>query len=310
MMRIFGPVPSRRLGQSLGINNVKAKTCSYACVYCQLGRTKQLQLKREVFYDLDVLFSDLADYLKSLEKMKEQLDYITFVADGEPTLDLNFGKALEGMKKFGIKTAVISNASLITEAEVREELKLADWVSLKVDAVSENIWKKIDRPHGRLDLKKIKQGSEIFSREYRGKLATETMLVKGINDQQGELEKIADFIKNLDTADSYIAVPTRPPAEKFVQKADPEKINLAYQIFKSRNIKTEYLIGYEGNKFSSTGDLEKDLLNITAVHPLKEEAVAELIKKTESSWKDVEELINDNKITVSKYNNEKYYLRK
>lgn len=193
---------------------------------------------------------------------------------------------------------------------MREDLKLADWVSLKVDAVSENIWKKIDRPHGKLNLEQIKKGIEIFSREYEGQFLTETMLVKGINDQKAELQKIADFIKKLNTDRSYIAVPTRPPAEKFVQKAEPEKINMAYQIFNSRNIKTEYLIGYEGNKFSSTGDLEKDLLNITAVHPLKEEAVAELIKKTESSWKDVEKLIKDHKIIVSNYNDEKYYLRK
>ena len=309
-MKIFGPVPSRRLGQSLGINNVKAKTCSYSCVYCQLGRTKQLQLKREVFYDLDQLLKELADYLENLKQKKEKLDYITFVADGEPTLDLNLGQALAGMKKFGIKTAVISNASLITEADVRKELKLADWVSLKVDAVSEKIWRKIDRPHGSLDLEKIKEGIQIFSREYKGELATETMLVKGINDQREELEKIADFIKKLDTTASYIAVPTRPPAEKFVEKAEPEKINLAYQIFKDRNIKTEYLIGYEGNEFSSTADLKKDLLNITAVHPLKEEAVQELIKKTGSSWESAAELIAENKIIVSEYNGEKYYLRR
>jgi wyosine [tRNA(Phe)-imidazoG37] synthetase (radical SAM superfamily) len=309
-MKIFGPVPSRRLGQSLGINNIKAKTCSYACVYCQLGVTRQLQVKRETFYDLNNLLEQLDDSLKELEQKSEKIDYITFVADGEPTLDLNLGKALKEIKKFDIKTAVISNASLITEKQVREELKFADWVSLKVDAVSENIWKKIDRPHGSLNLAKIKNGIEIFSREYTGQFVTETMLVKGINDQKNELEKIADFIKKLGTSHSYIAVPTRPPAEKFVQKADPEKINLAYQIFKLRNIKTEYLIGYEGNKFSSTGNLENDLLNITAVHPLKEEAVSELIKKTDSDWKTVEELIRANKIIVSEYNGEKYYLRK
>jgi wyosine [tRNA(Phe)-imidazoG37] synthetase (radical SAM superfamily) len=309
-MRVFGPVPSRRLGQSLGVNNVKAKTCSYSCVYCQLGRTEQLQTKREIFYNLDELLQELEDDLKELEKKKEKVDYITFVADGEPTLDLNLGKALNRIKKFGIKTAVISNASLITEEKVREELKLADWVSLKVDAVSEKIWKEIDRPHGSLDLVQIQKGIEVFSREYRGELATETMLIQGINDQKEELKKIADFIKKLDTTDSYIAVPTRPPAEKFVQKAEPEKINMAYQIFRSRNIKTEYLIGYEGNKFSSTGDLENDLLNITAVHPLKQEAVAELIKKTESSWGTVKKLIKAEKIIETEYNGEKYYLRK
>lgn len=308
-MRVFGPVPSRRLGQSLGINNVKAKTCSYACVYCQLGRTKQLQTKRDNFYDLDELLRELNESLESLKIKKEKLDYITFVADGEPTLDINLGRAIKEINKNGIKTAVISNSSLITDENVRNELKSADWVSLKVDAVSEKIWKKIDRPHGSLNLAKILEGIEIFSREYDGEFATETMLVKGINDNQEELKKIADFIKRLDKPHSYISIPTRPPAEDYVQKAEPEQINMAYQIFKSRNINTEYLIGYEGNKFSSTGDLEKDLLNITAVHPLKEEAVVELVKKTGSKWEDIEKLISDSKLIKTEYDGERYYMR-
>ena len=309
-MRVFGPVPSRRLGQSLGINNVKAKTCSYACVYCQLGRTKQLQTKRESFYDLDELMRELNESLESLKTKKEKLDYITFVADGEPTLDINLGRAIKEINKTGIKTAVISNSSLITDENVRNELKFADWVSSKVDAISEKIWKNIDRPHGSLNLEKILEGIEIFSREYEGEFATETMLVKGINDKKEELEKIADFIKKIDKPHSYISIPTRPPAEDYVQKAEPEQINMAYQIFRSRDINTEYLIGYEGNEFSSTGNLEQDLLNITAVHPLKEEAVAELVKKTDSEWKDVESLISASKIIQTEYNGDKYYLRK
>jgi len=136
------------------------------------------------------------------------------------------------------------------------------------------------------------------------------MLVKGINDNQDELEKIADFIKKLKNPHAYISIPTRPPAEEYVQKADPEQINMAYQIFKSRNINTEYLIGYEGNEFSSTGDLEKDLLNITAVHPLKKEAVKELIKKTGSEWKDLEHMISNGKIIETEYDGDSYYLRK
>jgi wyosine [tRNA(Phe)-imidazoG37] synthetase (radical SAM superfamily) len=275
-----------------------------------LGRTRQLQIKRETFYDLDELIEELKENLKVLEQKKEEVDYITFVADGEPTLDINLGRALEELNQTGIKTAVISNSSMISDENVRKELKYADWVSLKIDAVTEKIWKKIDRPHGSLNLSEILEGIEIFSKEYMGEFATETMLVKGINDNQEEIEKIADFIKTLNTDHSYIAVPTRPPAEYYVEKAEPEEINMAYQIFKSRGINTEYLIGYEGNKFSSTGNLEKDLLNITAVHPLKEEAVAELIKKTGSEWKDIERLIAEAKIIETEYGGEKYYLRR
>ena len=310
-MRIFGPVPSRRLGKSLGINNVRPKTCSYSCVYCQLGITEKMQLKREEFYTVQELQSELEETLKNLNQRKEDLDYITFVADGEPTLDKNLGESLKMIKEMtGVKTAVISNASLIARKEVREELKNADWVSLKCDAFSEEVWHKVDRPHGKLDLSKIQEGMKEFSKEYEGKFLTETMLVKGINDTKEELNKIADFISELNTDSSYVAIPTRPPAEEEVEGSSPEKINRAVQIFKEKDIKTEYLIGYEGNEFSSTGNLREDLLNITSVHPLKEEAVEELIRKCDSDWNEVEKLIEEEKIVRTKFKDENYYVRK
>lgn len=310
-MRIFGPVPSRRLGKSLGINNVRPKTCSYSCVYCQLGITERMQLEREEFYTVKELQEKLEKTLADLDERKEELDYITFVADGEPTLDKNLGKSLKMIKELtGIKTAVISNASLIAQKEIRDELKEADWVSLKCDAVSEEIWKKVDRPYGKLDISKIKEGMKKFSKEFKGKFLTETMLVKGINDKREELEKIAEFIAKLDTDSSYVAIPTRPPAEENVEGPSAEKINMAVQIFKEKGINTEYLIGYEGNEFSSTGNLREDLLNITSVHPLKEEAVAELVKKCDSSWEKVKELIEEKKIVKTSFKGENYYVRK
>ncbi|MGM0410079.1 MAG: radical SAM protein [Bacillota bacterium] len=309
-MKIFGPVPSRRLGKSLGINNVKPKTCSYSCIYCQLGITEKMQLKREKFYDLKEFKKELDKKLKELDKNGEELDYVTFVADGEPTLDKNLGEAIDIIKDYEIKTAVISNSSLVNNKNVREELMKADWVSLNCDAYSENIWKEIDRPHGNLDLAEIQKGIKKFSVEYGGTFVTETMLVKGINDKEEELEKIAEFIADLNTDASYVAIPTRPPAEKKVESPDPKKINMAVQIFKDKGIKAEYLIGYEGNEFSSTGDLKTDLLNITSVHPLKKEAVEKIIDKCNGNWNEVKELINNDKIVETEYNDEKYYLRK
>ncbi len=309
-MRIFGPVPSRRLGKSLGINNVRPKSCSYSCVYCQLGRTEHMQIKREKFYNLKEFEKELDKKLKELDENGEKLDYVTFVADGEPTLDKNLGKAINIIKNYGLNTAVISNSSLVNIKKVREELMKADWVSLNCDAFSKEVWKKVDRPHGKLDLTNIQKGIKKFSEEYNGEFVTETMLVKDINDKKEELEKIAKFIASLNTDASYVAIPTRPPAEKGVKSPNPEKINMAVQIFKDKGIKAEYLIGYEGNEFSSTGDLKTDLLNITSVHPLKEEAVDELINKCNGNWKEVEELIKNDNIVETEYNDEKYYLRK
>ena len=308
-MRIFGPVPSRRLGRSLGINNVRPKTCSYACIYCQLGRTDYLQLKREEFYKTAEVIKEIEEELYVFAKKGEKIDYLTFVADGEPTLDKKLGKTINAIKKFGIKTAVISNTSLVSDKQVIEELKNADWVSLKCDVVSEETWRKINRPHGRLDLEKIQQGMKKFSEEYGNELVTETMLIEGVNDNKEDLEKNADFIVQLNASKSYISVPTRPPAEDYVKIPPPQKINMAVQIYKERNIKTEYLIGYEGNKFSSTGDIKKDMLNITAVHPLKKEAVKELLKKCHADWSQIEELIENDQIIEAEYNEAKYYLR-
>ena len=143
---VFGPVPSRRLGRSLGINNIPPKVCSYSCVYCQLRRTPRIQVKREAFYDPDELVRAVRDRVNELRSKGERIDYLTFIPDGEPTLDLNLGKEISALKDLGIPIAVITNASLIFREEVQEELSQADWVSLKVDAAREATWKRINRP--------------------------------------------------------------------------------------------------------------------------------------------------------------------
>ena len=216
----FGPVPSRRLGQSLGINNIPPKVCSYSCIYCQLGRTLNMQAKRKVFYKSEEILKSVEKKVKDARDKGEPIDYLTFVSDGEPTLDINLGKEIELFKPLGIKIAVISNASLIWKKDVRDDLCKADWVSLKIDAVNEDIWRRIDRSHKSLQLDKILQGISEFSHNFNGRIATETMLIQDVNDNIEEIEKIADFITGLKDAKSYISIPTRPPAEKWVKPAN------------------------------------------------------------------------------------------
>lgn len=237
-MNIFAPIPSRRLGRSLGINNIPPKTCSYSCVYCQVGNTDKMQIKRDSFYEPQEIKKEVIKSLNNIEESKEDIDYLTFVAEGKPALDVNLGKAIQQLKELGIKIAVISNASLIYREDVREELAGADWVSLKCDAVSDNVWRKVDRPHGDLDKKKIHEGIFEFSHLFSGTLATETMLIKNINDKQEELEKVADLLQDIDPDISYISIPTRPPAEEDVLPVSGEMINKAFQIFKSRKLTT------------------------------------------------------------------------
>ena len=307
---VFGPVPSRRLGQSLGINNIPPKVCSYSCIYCQLGRTVNMQVKRKVFYKPEKLLEAVEKKIKDAKDKGEHIDYLTFVPDGEPTLDINLGKEIKLLKTFGIKIAVISNSSLIWQKDVQDNLCRSDWVSLKVDAVSEDIWRKANRPHKSLQLDKILQGAMEFSSAFKGKLATETMLIQDINDNAEETEKVANFIAGLKDIKSYISIPTRPPAEKRVKPANEHTINKTYQLFKEKSIEVEYLIGYEGNAFAFTGNIEEDLLSITSVHPMRKEAVDEFLKKANGSWGIVEKLINENKLIKTEYKNKKFYIRK
>ncbi|MDY0096053.1 MAG: radical SAM protein, partial [Candidatus Vecturithrix sp.] len=151
----FGPVPSRRLGQSLGINNIPPKTCSYSCVYCQLGRTLKMQITREVFYDPDEIFREVEQKVEQSREKGEAIDYLTYVADGEPTLDLQLDREIKLLRDLGCQIAVITNASLLWMLDVREALRLADWVSVKIDALTPEIWHRIDRPYGALQLDTI-----------------------------------------------------------------------------------------------------------------------------------------------------------
>jgi len=170
----FGPVSSRRLGKSLGINNIiSPKTCSYCCVYCQVGKTMKKDIKRETFFKPEVIFEKVRQHLGQLSK-ENRPDYLTFVSNGEPSLDLNLGKSILLLKKLGFPVAVITNASLLFDESVREDLFTADWVSLKMDAADNDTWQKINRPDIKLGFGKHIENINLFSSLYKGLLCTET----------------------------------------------------------------------------------------------------------------------------------------
>ncbi len=308
-MIAFGPVPSRRLGRSLGINNIPPKICTYSCVYCQVGRTLDMRVEREPFYDPAEIFDAVEKKVNEAVSRDEALDHLTFVPDGEPTLDINLGESIAAVARLGYETAVISNASLIWREDVREELHNADWVSLKIDARSPERWKKINRAHRHLALDDIMEGMLAFARSFDGILCTETMLVRDYNDGEAELAKVADFVARLEPTKSYIAIPTRPPAEEGVHFPDEGVLAVAYQLFNDRDIDVEYLIGYEGDAFAFTGDVEKDLLAITAVHPMRERAVGAFLTKAGDDWDVVERLVVAGKLTKVAYDTHRFYIR-
>jgi len=306
-MITFGPVPSRRLGNSLGINNIPVKKiCTYSCVYCQVGITKHYSITREAFYDPVKIYEEVANHL---HKISNKPDYLTFVADGEPTLDINLGKSIEKLKNFEIPIAVITNASLLNDPEVRTELSLADWVSVKIDVNDESVWKKLNRPHKNLSFDKYLEGLFLFSSTFRGTLASETMLVQGLNDQVDLIRSTATLIKQVQPFVAYVSVPTRPPAVSSVKKPSETTINAAYQIYKEAGLNTELLIGFEGVNTGYTGNVIDDIMDMCAVHPIREDTMDEILKKDQADPTILQLLLDGNYIKKVAYNEKFFYVR-
>jgi len=308
-MIAFGPVPSRRLGRSLGINNIPPKVCTYSCVYCQVGKTLKMQVERCPFFEPRDIFESVEKKAKRAAKKGESIDYLTFVSDGEPTLDANLGYEIDLLKSLGIKIGIITNASLIFREDVRNDLMKADWVSLKLDSAWPTSWRRINRPHRQLELGVILKGMGVFSKSYTGELVTETMLVQGVNTETGRLKEMAGFLSELNPAKAYLAIPTRPPAERWVCPPAPIDIISAFNVFHEKLDQVEYLIGYEGNAFAFTGNAENDLLSITSVHPMRESAVIEILKKAGADWSQVHKLIGQGELVETEFEGQNFYLR-
>ncbi|MBO8178929.1 MAG: radical SAM protein [Archaeoglobus sp.] len=294
-MHVFGPVPSRRLGRSLGVNNIPFKYCSYSCVYCQLGRTDKLTVERRKFSDCQLIFEEVR---RKLEEAGE-VDYITFVPDGEPTLDINLGSEIELLKGLG-RVAVITNSSLLFREDVRADLANADLVSLKVDAVDAKLWKRVNRPHPSLKLDEILKGMEKLAEEYEGVIITETMLIDSLTTLES-VERVAEFLERIDPHVAYLSVPTRPPAER-VKAPNWEFIAEAAKIL-GRFVKVDLLVEAESGDFGINS--KEDVLAIASVHPLREDVLKEYLKKLDL---DIQDLLDG--LEEIEYGGIKYYRKK
>jgi wyosine [tRNA(Phe)-imidazoG37] synthetase (radical SAM superfamily) len=305
----FGPVPSRRLGSSLGINNIPPKSCSYSCVYCQVGPTAAPEIAPRRFYDPARIRGEVEQRLAAARRSGHPVDFLTFVPDGEPTLDARLDESIELLRPLGVPIAVISNGSLMWRPEVRHAVARADWVSLKLDAVDERTWRRINRPHESLRLDEVLEGMRRFAAEFAGQLATETMLVAGVNVRRDSLEAVARFAAGLQPHTAYIAVPIRPPAEPDVSPPDDHALAQAYAILAEAVPRVEYLVGDEEGAFVCSGDLAEDLLAIAAVHPMREAAVEAFVRDANGDWRTVEELVAAGKLLRRSYRGVVFYLR-
>jgi wyosine [tRNA(Phe)-imidazoG37] synthetase (radical SAM superfamily) len=309
-MIVFGPVPSRRLGHSLGINNIPPKACSYSCVYCQVGPTAATEVEPRRFYAPQQVAEQVGESLERLRESGNPVDFLTFVPDGEPTLDANLDRAIELLRPLGIPIAVITNGSLLWRADVRNALMAADWVSVKVDAIRDDVWRRINRPDPTLRLSDVLSGLVTFSDTFEGVLATETMLVKGVNDKQSIVTETAQFISGLRPRKAYLAVPTRPPTELWCEPPDEVIVNAAYQLFAERVPDVECLVEELETGFLAAGEVESDILAITSVHPMTEEALQTFLHSRGASSATIARLLERGHLKAVTYGGRTFYVRR
>lgn len=305
----FGPVPSRRLGRSLGINTIPPKRCSYACVYCQLGRTPNLRLDRHGIFPTQRVVDAVAERLDACARSGDRVDALTVVPDGEPTLDAGLGALLEALHRFELPVAVITNGSLLCRSDVRDGLSHADWVSVKVDAGREEEWRRVNRPHGRLRLTEVLGGVCAFAESRCGTLVTETMLVAGVNDALGHLRELALVLQTIEPDTAYVAVPTRPPAEAWVEAPPADRLVTAWAMLRERLPRVELLADTVAVAPVRTGELEDDVLAITAVHPLDEHQLATLSDAAGDGLDAAEHLVAEGWLERTEWRGRRFYTR-
>jgi wyosine [tRNA(Phe)-imidazoG37] synthetase (radical SAM superfamily) len=305
----FGPVRSRRLGWSLGINNVPPKTCTYSCVYCQLGATDRSCLNREAYLAPQEVEAAVEARLAECRVAAQPVDYATFVPDGEPTLDWHLGAAIQLVASLGPDVAVITNGSLLWRYDVRAELAAADLVSIKVDTVDDQTWRRINRPIGSLRLETVLDGMRRFATDYGGTLLTETMLVAGINDDERAVRETAAFVSALEPMRAYVGVPTRPPAEPLVRPPAAEVVRRAAEILRSYEVPTSCLvddIDELERPFAASDDPARGLLGILAVHPMTESVARDYLIRSGGDWHIAQDLIATGRIVPVRHGRHVY----
>jgi wyosine [tRNA(Phe)-imidazoG37] synthetase (radical SAM superfamily) len=228
MRHVYGPVPSRRLGRSLGIDPVPPKTCNWNCVYCQLGRTTPLSNERRPLVPLDVILDEVQ---AALTTCGDGIDWVTFVGSGEPTLHAGLGRMIRELRAMvSAPVAVITNGALLQREDVREELLLADAVMPSLDAGSEDLYRAINRPFPGLTLERHVEGLAAFQRSFAGRLWIEVMLVSGLNDTEAALRDLGVALRRIDPDEVHINVPSRPPAETWVKAPEAGVLERARSI--------------------------------------------------------------------------------
>lgn len=307
MKFVYGPVPSRRLGRSLGIDPLPSKTCNYQCIYCQLGKTTCFTNRRSNFYPKEEIISEIKT---AIELNEDNIDYVTFVGSGEPTLYKDLKELIQYAKKISNKPiCVITNGSLLNDEGVVDALLLSNVVLPSLDAGDELLFKKVNRPHPSLKFEKIIQGFIDFRKNFRGKFWIEIMLMKEINDSRNQLKNLKEKIDLIQPDRIDINVPIRPPTEKWVKIPDKQILSRLNEIFIECNC-----INFpeEGTFLTFSSDFEKELLSVIKRHPMRQEQIIMNFSSTILSENHLKQLLynleSERKIKRKIYNNQIFWM--
>ncbi len=281
MQYVYGPVPSRRLGRSLGIDTVPLKTCNWNCVYCQLGRSAPMVHERRRYVPTDTIVAEAKQALEHLGA--NAIDWVTFVASGEGTLHSKIGRVIRAVKALtDTPIAVITNGSLLYREDVREELAAADAVLPTLDAGDQELYQQINRPHPSLGFEQHLEGLETFSHDFAGKIWMEVMLIRGLNDSELALCDLAAAIQRIRVDEVHLVLPTRPPAEPWLEPADGEGLMRAQAILGDRaRPSPEMTLEVEPGQYTSA---EEAIVSIVTRHPMIKTELHRLLHRwTEST---------------------------
>ncbi|AHF96840.1 MULTISPECIES: radical SAM protein [Desulfurella] len=299
---LFGPVPSRRLGLSLGINIIPHKTCNYNCVYCEVGKTTNLTNKRQSFYNIEDIKKDFVEHVDKVGKF----DFITFSGSGEPTLNKDLGELIKFVKSFNkAKIAVLTNGSLLYDQEVRRELYEADVVIPSLDAAIESTFKRINQPHKELNLKNIIEGLKLFTQEFSGEVWLEIVFAKGINDKKQDIEALIKAIEYIKPKKVQIGTIERPPAFNGIQKLSNDELMSIYMALKDYNV--ELIKPFADKNVNFDEFLEKSIIKMISIRPCSIEELSDVFDaKNEDVDNIVTRLINEKKAFKKTFGNKEF----
>ncbi|MBN1456285.1 MAG: radical SAM protein [Sedimentisphaerales bacterium] len=301
---IFGPVPSRRLGRSLGIDLVPFKTCTYDCIYCQLGRTTNKTMQRKEWVSLDIVMEQLK------AKLSSKPDYITLSGSGEPTLYLRLKELILKIKDMtDIPVAVLTNGSLLWQQEVRDALKNADLVVPSLDAGREPVFQYVNRPYKEITFEKMLDGLVKFRDEYSGKYRLEVFLIAGVTTPDAEINHLANCINLVRPDKVQVNTVIRPPAEDFAERVPEKQLRtLAVRLHKNAEVIADYNNVHKEEGFSARRD---DVLTLLRRRPCSvEDIAAGLGLHRNEVVKYIEELSSGDKIETKRQNQRIYYKAK